>query len=228
MFNKGKITPEEVASLKEMYSPTGLFKWISGDKRDEVVYKVMDHSLMKFVRGMMAASEAQGAAYPVDDINEKIFDTCVLWPRFTIEEKMNFPVGAMTSLVKCIQEKSGFIDIDVMGRAYGPDIYTTVLKDFDYWADIDSEAYEKLAKATPFRLTKIKIGKWIFLVRPLTRADIQNAAAAIDDTMAIVKSVVMWPEKIDWDVMPVGIIENLGRTANKLSGWDDDSQVVPL
>jgi hypothetical protein len=228
MTNKGKITDAQIAEIKMAYPDTALFKWTSPNKKDEAVLRPITADLLKKLTSIIREAELQGKPLPIQDVNEKVFDSCVLWPAFSIEEKLSLPVGTIPSIVKVIQEKSGFLDIDVFQRVLAPDMLTTILKDHEYWGDISDEEVAELKTRTPFQLNKVRIGRWVFVVRPMTRTDIQVATQANDDQLALAKAVVMWPREVKWEHLPAGIIELLGRKANELSGWDDDSTVEEL
>lgn len=229
MINKGHITEKEVEELKLAYPGEALFKWPTPNKKDEVVMRAINTDLMQKIIAMIREAELQGRGLPIQDVNEKIFDTCVLWPSFTLEEKLTLPVGIIPSLVKVIQEKSGFLDIDIFQRTLAPDTFTTTLRDFDYWGDIEEKELEDLKeKSSPFSLTRVRIGHWVFVIRPMTRIDIQVASQSNDDQLTLARSVTMWPTKVEWEKIPAGIIEILGRKANEISGWDIEAQVEEL
>ena len=231
MLNKGKITDEQIQALKKAHPDDGLFKYPFANKKDEFVFKAISHSLYKRVATMAMEAEMQGRPLPIEDANEMIFDSCVVWPELTLEEKLKLPVGAIASCVKIIQEKSGFIDIDIYQRVLGPDTFTTTLKDHEYWGDIDEVQIEALKKeVSPFSIHRVRIGRWVFVIRPMTRVDIQVASQSNDDQLTIARAVTMWPKEVRWDTIPAGIIDKLNRKANDISGWEiaDSAEVEEL
>ncbi len=228
MTNKGKINDEELAQLKAALPGVPLFKWTSPNKKDEVVFQPMTHDILKKITSMIRDAEIAGKGLPIQDVNEKLFDTCVVWPKFSLEEKLTLPVGIIPSIVKVVQEKSGFIDTDVFQRVLAPDVFTTIVRDFDFWGDIEDTELEELKTKTAFPLYRVRIDRYVFIVRPMTRTDIQVATQANDDQLALARAVVMWPKTVKWEFIPAGIIEILGRKANEISGWDNDSEVVEL
>lgn len=229
MINKGNITPEQIAELKQAFPGEALFKWPSPDKKDDVIFRAITYDLLQKILSIVREAELQGRGLPVQEVNEKIFDACVVWPKFTVDEKLALPVGIIPSIVKVIQEKSGFIDVDIMQRILAPDTITTIIRDFDYWGDIDEEEADKLRESCkPFALFRVRIGRWVFAIRPMTRIDIQVASQSTDDQLALAKAVTMWPKDVKWDTVPAGIIDILGRKANEVSGWEPDSQVEEL
>lgn len=229
MINKGQITEKEILEIKNAYPKEALFKWTSPDKKDELIIKPISYELMQKIVSMIRDAELRGSGLPIQDVNEKLFDSCVLWPTFSLDEKLSLPVGIIPSVVKSIQEKSGFIDIDIFQRVLAPDTFTTILRDFDVWNDITEEESEALKKTSaPFSLFRVRVGKWVFVIRPMTRIDIQVASQSNDDQLTLARSVTMWPKEIEWESIPAGIIEILGRKANEISGWEMDAIIEEL
>lgn len=227
---KGKITEAEIAELKKLFPKGGLFKWPAPDNKNEIVFRAVDQALMDKIVNLIREAELAGRGLPIQDINEKIFDACVLWPALSLDEKLTLPVGVIPSVVKSIQEKSGFVDIDVFGRVLSPDTFTTILRDFDYWGDISDEDAKKLKEeSAPFLLSRVRIGRFVFVIRPMTRIDIQVASQSNDDQLTLAKSVTMWPKDVEWGSIPAGIVDILGKKANDISGWSEaDIEVEEL
>jgi hypothetical protein len=229
MINKGQVTEKDIAEIKSAYPKEALFKWTSPDKKDDLIIRAISYELMQKIVNMIRDAELRGTGMPIQDVNEKIFDSCVLWPTFSLDEKLSLPVGIIPSVVKSIQEKSGFIDIDIFQRVLAPDTFTTIIRDFDVWGDIsDEEATALKESSKPFSLFRVRIGKWVFVIRPMTRIDIQISSQSNDDQLTLARSVTMWPKEIDWETIPAGIIEILGRKANEISGWDPDATIEEL
>ena len=120
------------------------------------------------------------------------------------------------------------IDIDIFQRVLAPDTFTTILRDFDYWGDLEESDTEQLRKdCSPFALYRVRIGRWVFVIRPMTRVDIQVSSQSNDDQLTLARSVTMWPKDVKWETVPAGIIEILSRKANEISGWENgDSSTV--
>lgn len=231
MINKGLITDKQKEDLKEAYPKDALFKWTTPDKKDDLVLRAISSELMAGIVDIIRESEMAGRNLPIQEVNDTIFDNCVVWPVFSAEERENLPIGIIPSVVKTIQEKSGFIDIDIFQRVLAPDTFTTILKDFDYWPDITEDESKALKEASkPFSLYRVRISKWVFVIRPMTRVDIQVATQATDEQSTIAKSITMWPKDVEWENIPAGIVEILARKGNDISGWsaDTDSDVEEL
>lgn len=228
MTNKGLISKEEQDQLKQLYKNQPLFKWTSPNKKDDVIFKAINLSLMNKINELIKLADGADKPIPVKEVNEVIFDECVIWPSFSIEEKELLPVGTIPSIVKIVQEKSGFLDIDVFNRILGPDQYSIQVNDYDYWPDPTEDELKKLKEKTKFQLHRARIGRWVFIVRPMTRTDLQIASAGLDEHLTLSKAITVWPETVDWDVIPAGIIERLSGIANEISGWSTDSSVEEI
>jgi len=227
MLKKGKVSEDTIKELKAAYS-IPLFKWTSGDKKDEAVFKQIDYDLLAKIRHLAADSEQHGRSLPVKEVNELLFKQCVLWPILSEEEIENLVVGAIPTIVKDIQEKSGFIEVDILGNPLGPDLHVSVLNDFAYWGDISEADTETLKSESSFQLFRVRVGRWVFALRPMTRIDLKLAATADDDVLSLVKSVTMWPKEIDWNLLPTGVVVKLSETANRISGWASETDVEEL
>jgi hypothetical protein len=227
MLKKGKLTAELIAETKAAYT-CPIFKWTSDDKKDEAIIKQIDLDLLARVRMLAAESEAQGKALPVKEVNDLIFTQCVIWPALTEAEKEELIVGAIPSIVKDIQEKSGLLEVDIFGRPLGPDLHVSILKDFNYWGDLTEAEGAALKEASPFQLFRVRVGRWVFALRPMTRLDLKLASQAEDDTLSLVKTVTMWPTEVDWNTIPTGVVIQLAETANRISGWSSESSVEEL
>jgi len=224
---KGLVPENVIENLKKEYPELQLFKWVSQNKKDEAVFRPISIELMNSIKELSDEATMQDKPLPLEQINEKIFDSCVLWPKLTIEEKMLLRVGDIPQISKSIQEKSGFINIDVLGRVLGPDDSTITLKDFDYWGDIPAEEKENLSKSA-FALFRLRVGRWVFAIRPMTRTDLKLAEQSNDPQMAIARSVIMWPNPVNWDSIPAGLVDTISKRAMDISGWDDTSEVEEL
>lgn len=219
----GKITEADLKRLKSQYLGP-LFKWAPASLKDvEFVFRPIDKKLQKIITDMLIEAEKRNKATPVEDVNERLFDSCVVWPELTLEEKQTLPVGTIPSLAKAIQEKSGYVDIDIYGRDLGPDLLTTIIRDYDFWGDVPETTLRELRDETKFKLYRVRIDRWVFIVRPMTRTDMQVSSQSSDEYLALVKCVCMWPKEVPWDVVPAGVVDILVKEINKISGWELDS-----
>jgi hypothetical protein len=238
MHNRGRI-PEEVIEEYKQSNIKPLYKWVSPTPSkektpegepiyDEILFTDIKHSLWKTIRNRVRQAEESGVTPDVEEINELVFLKCVLWPEFTPEDLRTMPVGFMPSVTKLIQEKSQFWNVDVLGRVLGPDLTTVTLKEGDYWDDISDKELAAIKKEHKEELKKIRIGRWIFIARPVTRADITVAAQADDSEIALLERVVVWPKDAKWEDLPEGILISLGNAVNRISGWGIEGEVEEL
>lgn len=225
---KGLITDTEMAELKETFKDEPLLKWpIPPGRKNEVIFTTISTELKQKVDDIIAEATAKGTRVPLQEIHELLIVECLRWPQLTADEVKALPFGAVHSLAKVIQEQSGYIDVDIMNRVLGPATNITFVKDFNYWEDITDKELTALHE-TPFAIYRIKIGRWIFYIRPMTRVDIQQAIGAVDDQLALVKNVVMWPQEISWNTIPAGVVEKLAAQSNNVSGWDLNAEVEAI
>lgn len=230
-MNKGTPSEKEIAAIKASLPGVALYKWNVPLTKDQVIiFRAIDRPLKDKIQNLIRDAETNGKLPPIEDVQERIFDACVVWPSFTIEEKFGMPVGIVPSLIKSVQEKSGYLDIDIFQRVLAPDSTTSVVKDYEYWGEISTDELDELKASTPFSLYRVRVGRWSFVVRPMTRIDVQIAQQAIDSELAVAKAVVMWPKDTPWDIIPSGIIEILGDKINEVSGWrsQNDTEVEEL
>ena len=135
------------------------------------------------------------------------------------------PIGVIPSVSKIIQERSGFLDVDIADRILAPEIYTTLIQPFPTWPEPTKEQIDEIKAHYKFPLFKVRVESCTFILRPMTRTDVRVAGQSMDDRLALTKSVSMWPENVDWENIPAGWVEALGRAASDLSGWDSEAIV---
>jgi hypothetical protein len=229
MIGKGKISEQEIKELKLLYPGTTLLKFTWPRTGDEVIFRLITQPVMRNIQDMLAANrQANRNSLPVDDVHQKIFDSCVMWPKLTLEEKFNLPVGVIPSIAKVIQEKSGYLDYDIMDRILAPDVHTSLIQGFEAWPDITDEERDALMAKWRVPLFKIRVENCVFVVRPMTRTDVKLSAQALDDELALTQAVTLYPQQVDWDSIPAGWVKTLGRTATDLSGWDAEAVISEL
>lgn len=223
---KGKIPTEVREQLKMAYPGQGLFLWTEDYTDNDYVLRPISPTLYRDLVEGLSVKEFKSEFDKKDYLNTQIFQKCVVWPELTMEEFHTVPIGTFPSIAKIVMEKSGFINITVNGDVIGPDIHSIKLQDYQTWADISEEEIATLKAKHPFALFRIRIDKFIFVIRPVIRADIQQASIAVDDQMSLVQRITMWPEEVNWDLVPTGIIDILGEQANRVSGWNLDKVKV--
>jgi hypothetical protein len=222
---RGHITEEEINKLKLAYPNTALYKWPTPpDNKHDIIFRTLKKTDIDLINGKVQESLKLSKPLPVDEINQIVFERCVVWPEFDIKERMSLPLGWIPSASKAIQEKSGYVDVDINNRVLGPDLRSRLIQDFDYWEDLSVEDLKNLKERYSVPLYKIIIdSKWIFVLRPMTRLDLQVASSANDEEISLVQQIVVWPLNIDWSNIPTGIVDLIGKKGNEISGWAVDS-----
>lgn len=216
---KGPVPPEVAAEIKRDFAGVKTYKGRLPGTQEEFVARTMNWD--DYNRVQKFAKENRTAENLVQLVNEKIFDACILWPRLSLDEKITIPIGVIPTVVKTIQEVSGFLDVDIIGRLLRPARHIEILSDVEYWDPPEAAEVEKLKAESSFRLSRVVIDhKLTFVIRPMTKADVYVAQQAEGDELAVVKSLTVWPKEVNWDALPGGYIELLGDAANKISGWD--------
>lgn len=229
MHRKGKITEKEITELKRAWPGAPLFKFsLPLAQNDEFVCRTISTKTAGKIAVLRDDAARNNKPIPVDDINRKLYDECVLWPSLTLEEIEGLPVGVIPSLCKIIQERSGYVSVDIHGRILAPDFISTAVNPFPGWGDISKEELENAIKEFPFSLYRVKLEHLVFLIRPMTRTDLRISIQAVDDQIALVKSITVWPKEVDWENMPAGWIENIGKIATDISGWEANVSVEEI
>lgn len=222
---KGKLTAEQIAEIKNMFDGAPLFKTSTKDNKGnehDVLFRPIYSALYHRIQNLVDESRSRGGVVPQADIDNLIFDECLVWPDVTPAEKDLLEAQVVPTFSKIVQERSGFTEIDVYGNWIGPDTSTIPIKDYNYWGDYTLEQLGEIKNSTPFQLFRVRIGKWIFIVRPLTTQDVRVAQTQPDSSLTLAKATVMWPafEEIDWSTVPAGIVDTVANVATKVSGWD--------
>lgn len=230
MTGKGLIPPEVLERVKtEMPGPK--FKLPSQNGKDEVIFVPISRNLYKELVDYAAKSRGEGLPEGdiVEYINERVVDSCVLWPRFTPEEKHLLPIGTIPQISRAIEEKSGFVTITVDGRVIGESATVTQVQDGAFWGDLDEEKKADFKKKYPqFDLFRVRLGRRVFVVRPMSRADLRQAAESPDPALTLVKLVTVWPINPEWNDIPAGVIEHMGDKINDITGFTGAAEVTEL
>jgi len=218
---KGNITPEQVTALKAAYGDDlRLLKWPTPDRKHDFVFKPISIEIKALLNDMVTGYEKANKPMTTEDVEEFVFDRCVVWPELTIAEKKSMPIGWMPSIVKSIYEKSGYVNVTVDGRIIAPDIHVIKLSEYTMWDLPTKEVLANIKAAAKFPTYKVTLDGWTFVCRPMTRTDINIAIQAVDQDLALVRQTTLWPDQVEWETLPAGIVKLLGEEINKISGWE--------
>ncbi|MDE1830650.1 MAG: hypothetical protein KGI25_10045, partial [Thaumarchaeota archaeon] len=111
----------------------------------------------------------------------------------------------------------------------GPDVLSEKLSDFYTWDPPEDDVIEDIKTKNPkLPLAKLTVGMWTFIIKSLTRQDVQNIDREEPEDVSIAKVVTIWPTNVDWDMLPYGIFRFITAEANNLGGWDDDIEIEEL
>lgn len=228
---KGSLTDEQKAALKEKFKGIPLFVVQSTDNKGQlhdIVFRPIFHDLYAKIQNMVEEGRSRGTSTSQLEIDDLIMDECLLWPEIALEERPLLEVSVVPSFSKIVQEESGFAEIDVAGNWIGPNHSTIPIKDYEYWGDYTASEVEELKQKVPFQLFRVRIGKFIFITRPLTTQDIRIAQTQPDNSLTLAKASVMWPhhEKLVWNTVPAGIVDTLAMISTKLTSYNSDDVEV--
>lgn len=228
---KGKLTDEQREELKEMFPGTPLFYTVSEDRNKQqhhVVFRPIFPELYHAIQTLVQESRASARLIPQMEVDRRIFEECLVWPHLSESEIQELEVQVIPNFSTLVQKESGFAEVDIYGNWIGMATNVLPIKDYDYWQDIAVSEIEELKSSTSFALKRLRIGKWKFVIRPLTTQDVMIAQTQSDVNLSLARSTVMWPgqETIDWSVIPAGVVERIGTAATQISQWDVEDVVI--
>lgn len=225
---KGKVPADVRDVLRGAYAGQGLFVWSDHDGNDYVLRPISPKLYADLIQAL-SLKDFKSEYERKDYVNTTIFQKCTLWPEFTPEEYQTIPVGIFPSIAKVAMERSGFINVTVNGDIIGPDVHSVKIQDYTTWPDITEEEIAQLKSENTAALYRVRIDKFVFVIKPVLRSDIQQAAMAADDQLTLVQKITVWPKELDWELVPTGFLDILGEQANRISGWNlDKVEVEPL
>jgi hypothetical protein len=166
----------------------------------------------------------------LNDIDEKCFDLCLLYPTMSAPEKATLPAGVVPTIAKSIQQKSGFEISDVFGTVVPAPPEIETLSDIDPWPDPSEDVVATLHAKTPHRLVLVKSGPYRFIVRGLGRFEWNTLVTQqdVDGDLTICKKATLWPEVVDWNGIPAGVVPSISQAIMRSSGFDLTTEVEEL
>lgn len=222
---QGTIPQETLQQLKEQFD-FPLYKWSTKDKKHDFIFTTLTYNNYHAILKHAEENESQYAS-PLEmrlDLEAETVKLCLIWPDPQYLDLDVLPVGIISSLSKVISEYSGFIGVDLTGNAYGSDVYSNLIKDYNYWPNITEEEIEKLKSIYTYPMYWVKTKGFNFVFRPLLREDV--TVLRLQDNVEILRKVTLWPDEVDWDSLPIGTIDHLAKQVNNLSGWNVDNVTV--
>lgn len=239
MHGKGPVPQKKLEEILKSVRP--VYKWRypyprkgpSGEMiYDEVLFTVITPEVYREVQRYVQRVTAEKKMVDVQEVNQIVYSKCVLWPEPKIEEILGYRIGYVPSVVKVIHEKSGFVDVDIMDRVLAPDVTSVMLREPETWSEPTEEEIAQVKASVPpaTPLYKVTIGGiWHFILRPMTRADLQVLSTSVDDDrIALCRLVTVWPQTVDWSSLPMGVLDAVGRASNRVSGWDLEGEVEEI
>lgn len=165
-----------------------------------------------------------------NDLDEKCFEICCIFPKFTPAEKSTLPAGVMPTIAKAIQEKSGFEISEVFGQVMPMPAEIVSLSDAAETVEPTAEEIDALKAKSNYKLLKVTAGDLVTIVRGMGRLE-WNAIMAKpeeDGDSAMCKRTVIWPKDIDWDEVDAGIAPAIARAVMRASGFELTANVEEL
>lgn len=240
IHKRGPVPEEEIKKIKASLPPeTKVYKFVDPNPwkdeqgnliKDEVIFKLIDPPLYSKIQKITEAEMAQDKMPDTMEIMLTVCTHCVLWPQMSIEEWYAVSVGYISTIAKNIQEKSGFIEVDIQGRVLEPAVNLSLVKEPDSWDEPSAEVIERLKETCPFALYKVTIDdSWVFIIRPMDKVgldlitEFQSGEESALDQLA--DRITIWPEKVVWDNLPVFVPLTLINKANDLSGFVSSEEI---
>jgi hypothetical protein len=220
-MNHGKISDEERAAIKQMYAKKDQVRlglW-TPDGENDFVFRTILGDDMSALRDELFAKES---ADDVDarKVDEFIYHRCVLWPRLGYEGFDALPVGVIAEVAKAIRERSYFQTRTVDGKVLGPTLTVRPFKEAVGWDALTDEEEKSLRKKyekTALRWVRLA-DRWTFVIKPLTRGDMNNITQSLDPFLDAIRAVTVWPERAEWEELPYGVLALLYDELNRFSG----------
>lgn len=215
---KGKITPEEISELRALGLPMSKLSY----KGEDVVFTFVTKRVVDNLR-----QRAENGVN-VDGYQEEIFDSCVVWPTLTLEEKLKLPAGYIPNIAHAILEASGFVFQNVFGQVISSsNAFIRPVTEIQGWEPATDKDIKRVVENNPgMAIHHVKVGRFGFLVKPLTRQDLIAVSLADDITFSIAKKGVLWPELEVWENLPYGLIDMLKAQIEMISGVSDNDEIT--
>lgn len=165
-----------------------------------------------------------------NDLDEKCFERCCIFPAFTPAEKATLPAGVIPTISKAIQEKSGFEISEVFGQVVPSPAEVVAISSSVDPVQPTAEEIEAAKAKTQYKILKVTAGDIVVLVRGMGRLEwnaIMSKPEEDGDT-AMCKRTVIWPKEMNWDEIDAGVAPAIARTVMRASGFELTANVEEL
>lgn len=217
-------TQEVIEQIKETYPNLRLFK--NNVAGDDYIFRLLTNQDWVSILDWMNTNPNVKQS----DLDDRIVDTCVLWPRFegpeAVIRKATQAAGVIPTLSILIRQKSGFIIPDVAGQQFSVE----ELGGGAVPVEPTSDEIDKLKAAYKYKLYKVTIEGHIVIYRPVNRQEWQTILKTQDDDtdFATCSKCIVWPKKLDLNNLPAGVPRTVAGLIVECSGFNLESPVEEL
>jgi hypothetical protein len=225
LSEKYEVTDELVVELKKLY-PTLFKKTVAGQ-----IYIFRPMYRQEYIEILNFIEDNKGTQLKLNDLDEKCFDRCVLFPKLERPEMAILPAGVVPTLAKSIQEKSGFEISEVFGAVVAPSLIESV-SDYAKPKEPTSADISEAKAKTPYDVVKVSAGPFTFLCRGLNRLEwntlMKQGDTGEDTDSLICNRATLWPQGTKWEELPSGIVSSVSNAIMGRSGFDLNTTVEEL
>jgi len=220
-MTKYELTQEIIDNLKTTYPDSPLYKKTLFGQ--DFVFTHIDRATYRLINEWIESNPK----VKVSDVDSKMVDYALLWPKFTPVDWMTMPAGAIPTLAKLIQDKSYLATDDSPNDWYSAEtlVESTVTQKI---SDKERETLKNSIKA-PARIVTIQNRD--FVIRAMMRPEysaLMKLPKEVDGEVEGVKGCVIWPKNVQWEKLEAGIPTVIATEVMRLSGFGDTGNVTEL
>lgn len=235
-------TEEEIAKVKELAGGKPVFKKAFANGKIVFLYTWMGYGTYNGIVGnkMYQQSLEKDPAGAQRYLQIQVLQECVLWPSTFVpsqrEELQPYPAGVIGSLTDAIMFASGFTNDAAPDTVLSLPIQPEEATEEAINAIIDEHPIAKrfgVAFEKPFFIRDYDFEKEQYLLLPTryyvytmidrdTYAKAKSAETEEAGLDIILKSCVLWPQNIQWELEPANYHEWLFRSIMQQSGFGSD------
>jgi len=158
-----------------------------------------------------------------------VYKACVLWPSLSPEEEKMMPIGIKPEIVNAVTYLSGYISVAINGDVVGPPKNLVPIYHVKPWgAPTEDEANEVLATNSQYSLSKVRVGDYHFIIRPVVGNDMSDVAFIYQNDIHVVDRCVVWPDEFEIAIIPRGILLTTAQIIRRLSGETYEIEITEL